>query len=224
MNKRIKCILVIILMAFTLPSKSQSDEIDSQYLPLVNQAGYNLNESKRFVCYGVPDETPFIIHDIQSGRVVFEGKILNNQGWFTEFNPVTAGHEYQIEVEGRGKSVPFWIADHLMEKISLKLAYDFFVDVRGYEDLNAFDLSKIYGGGPSRDVGAYGLETIFEVLQYAANPALYDNWTTELGDDDVADLIGLILWHAEFAYQFHDYNGPVANRHGNLGYEGQPPG
>jgi hypothetical protein len=201
---------------------AQTQEAAPVYPPFVNQAGYNLGESKRFVCYGAPDNTPFKIVNTKTSQPVFEGKILNNQGWFTEFNPVTAGVEYIVEVEGRGQSKPFWIADHLLEKVSSKLAYDFFVDVRGYDDLDKYDMSKVYGGGPSRDGGAYGLETIFEVLQYASNPALYDNWKTELGDNNVPDLIDLILWHAEFAYKYVDYNGPIGYRHGSLGYEGQP--
>ena len=195
---------------------------DEMYKPFVNQAGYNLGESKRFVCYGASDNTPFKVVNTKTNQTVFEGKMINNQGWFTAFDPVSAGDEYTIEVEGRGKSVPFWIADHLMEKISSKLAYDFFADVRGYDDLDKYDMSKVYGGGPSRDGGAYGLEAVFEVLQYAANPALYDNWKTELGDKNCPDLIDLILWHAEFAYKYVDYNGPTGYRHGTLGYEGQP--
>ncbi|HSO87067.1 MAG TPA: hypothetical protein VLQ91_10975, partial [Draconibacterium sp.] len=176
----------------------------------------------RFVCYNAPDNTLFKIVNTTTNQTVFEGKMLNNQGWFTEFNPVTAGNEYVIEIDGHGQSKPFWIADHLMEKISSKLAYDFFADVRGYDDLDKYDMSKVYGGGPSRDGGAYGLETIFEILQYASNPALYDNWKTELGDNNNPDLIDLILWHAEFAYKYVDYNGPTGYRHGSLGYEGQP--
>ncbi|QGY47525.1 hypothetical protein GM418_28800 [Maribellus comscasis] len=193
-----------------------------KYAPYVNQAGYNLGESKRFVCYGAPDNTPFKIINIKTNQVVFEDKMLNNEGWFTELNPSSSGTEYLVEVEGYGKSAPFWIADHLMEKVSAKLAYDFFVDVRGFDNLDEYDMTKVYGGGPSRDGGLYGLETIFEILYYSSNPALFDNWTTEMGDDKIADLIELILWHAEFAYKYHDYNGPVANRHGSLGYEGEP--
>ena len=222
MNKRINWLLIMVLMTITLQSKSQSEKKDPMYRPFVNQAGYNLGESKRFVCYGAPDNTPFKILDNKSRQILFTGKVLNNQGWFTEFNPVSAGSEYIVEVEGRGQSVPFWIADHLMEKISSKLAYDFFADVRGYEDLDKYDMSKVYGGGPSRDGGAYGLEAVFEVLQYASNPALYNNWKTELGDKNVPDLIDLILWHAEFAYKYVDYNGSTGYRHGTLGYEGQP--
>lgn len=211
---------LILLLAFRLVGQSPS--VPVKLPPFVNQTGYNLGESKRFVCYGAPDNTSFKIVNTKTSQTVFEGKTLNQQGWFTEFNPVTAGDEYVVEIAGYGQSKSFWIADHLMEKVSSKLAYDFFVDVRGYDDLDKYDMSKVYGGGPSRDGGAYGLETIFEVLQYAANPALYDNWKSELDDKNVADLIDLILWHAEFAYKYVDYNGPTGYRHGTLGYEGTP--
>lgn len=220
-SKRLFPIIIFVVFLYTF-GNAQTKEATPVYKPFVNQAGYNLGESKRFVCYGAPDGTPFKIVNKKNNQVVFEGRVLNNQGWFTNLNPVSSGDEYVVEVDGRGQSVPFWIADHLMEKVSSKLAYDFFVDVRGYDDLNKYDMSKVYGGGPSRDGGAYGLEAVFEVLQYAANPALYDNWKTELGDKSVADLIDLILWHAEFAYKYLDYNGPTGYRHGSLGYEGQP--
>jgi hypothetical protein len=217
-----KLIISSFLLFFALNLLGQNAAVQEKYPPFVNQAGYNLGESKRFVCYGVPDNTPFKIVNKRNNQTDFEGKTLNQQGWFTEFNPVSSVDEYVVEVEGFGQSKPFWIADHLMEKISSKLAYDFFVDVRGYEDVEEYDMLKVYGGGPSRDGGAYGLETVFEVLQYAANPALFDNWTTELGDKNVPDLIDLILWHAEFAYKYVDYNGQVGYRHGSLGYEGLP--
>jgi len=214
-------ILLILLFGLGIPCLAQTNVPQPIYKPFVNQAGYNLGEAKRFVCYGAPDNTPFKIINTKTSVTVFEGKMLNNQGWFTELNPVSAGDEYVVEVESRGKSVPFWIADHLMEKVSSKLAYDFFADVRGFEDLDKYDMSKVYGGGPSRDGGAYGLETVFEVLQYASNPALYDNWKAEMGKNKMADLIALILWHAEFAYKYVDYNGPTGYRHGTLGYEGE---
>jgi len=211
-----------LLLLFVWNAVGQTTGKDVIYRPFVNQAGYNLGECKRFVCYGAPDNTPFKIVNTKTNQKVFEGNILNNQGWFSELNPVTEGDEYVVEVEGRGKSVPFWIADHLMEKVSSKLACDFFADVRGYDDLDKYDMSKVYGGGPSRDGGAYGLEAVFEVLQYASNPALFDNWKSELGNKKIPDLIALILWHAEFAYKYFDYNGPTGYRHGSLGYEGKP--
>lgn len=154
--------------------------------------------------------------------VVFSGTIKNRAGDFSAFNPKNGQAEYVIAIKGREPSVPFRIADHLIESISSKLAYDFFVDVRGSEDPVNANEAKVYGGGPSRDQGSFGLETTFETLFYASNPALFDRWTTELGDKKTADLIDLILWHGEFAYHHVNYNGPVANRHGTLGYEGQP--
>lgn len=190
--------------------------------PLVNQAGYNLGESKRFVCYNAQNGTPFSIINTRTGESVYQGALLNSEGWFSDFNPVGSTDEYVVEVKDRGRSVPFWVADHLMEKLSSKLAYDFFVDVRGYADLDKYEISKVYSGGPSRDSGPFGLETIFQSLFYASNPALFDNWKSELGNEKVPDLIALTLWHAEFMYKYHNYNGPVLNRHGTLGYEGEP--
>ena len=218
-------ILVLAIFIFSLvvcPLVSQENANNKVlYKPFVNQLGYNLGESKRFVCYGSEDGVPFQIIDNKTSKTLYEGEMLNNEGWFTEFDPISNSHEFIIKVEGHGVSVPFWIADHLLETSSSKLAYDFFVDARGFSDLENYQMSEVYGGGPTRDGGAYGLETVFEILQYASNPALYDNWKTELGDKKLADLIDLILWHAEFAYKYVDYNGPVKKRHGTLGYQGQ---
>lgn len=213
---------VFLFVLFVKATKGQEKSNLPLDKPLVNQVGYNLGESKRFVCYGVNDGTPFKIINIRTDQTVFEGKILNYEGWFSEYNPISAGDEYVVEVNDRGKSVPFWIADHLIEKVSSKLAYDFFVDVRGSKDPVHSNEANVYGGGPSRDGSAYGLETVFESLFYASNPALFDRWKNELGNDKIPDLIALILWHAEFAYHHYNYNGPIGYRHGTLGYEGQP--
>jgi len=206
MKKKAAIYILIFFSLFNANTFAQQKDSIVNYKPYVNQAGYNTGESKRFVCYGSPDGTPFKIINASSQQVVFTGKILNNQGWFTEFNPLHSTDEFVIEVNGHGQSVPFWIADHLLEKTSSKLAYDFFVDVRGNSDLSRYNMARIYGGGPSRDGGAYGLESVFEILQYSANPALYDNWKDELGEKKVADLIDLIIWHAEFAAKYFDTN------------------
>lgn len=220
MKKYMKAAVGAAALSMLLAFEANAQQFD-KYYPLVNQAGYNLNEPKRFVCYGAPDDTPFYLINQRTGKVEYEGKMIFSQGWFSDFNPVTQD-EYVIEVKGKGRSVPFWIADHLIEKVSSKLAYDFFVDVRGSEDPVHSNEAKVYGGGPSRDQGAFGLEALFEVLFYSSNPALFDNWTQELGDKKCADLIDLILWHAEFAYHHVEFNGPILTRHGTLGYEGEP--
>lgn len=220
MKKYMKIAVGAAALCMLLAFEANAQQFD-KYYPLVNQTGYNLNEPKRFVCYGAPDDTPFYLINQRTGKIEYEGKMIFSQGWFSDFNPVTQD-EYVIEVKGKGRSVPFWIADHLIEKVSSKLAYDFFVDVRGSEDPVHSNEAKVYGGGPSRDQGAFGLEALFEVLFYSSNPALFDNWTQELGDKKCADLIDLILWHAEFAYHHVEFNGPILTRHGTLGYEGEP--
>ncbi|TAD87756.1 MAG: hypothetical protein EAY75_05885 [Bacteroidetes bacterium] len=214
---RIKIIFLLAAICITVAAFAQI-----KYPPYVNQAGYNLNESKRFVCYGAADGKPFQVIEAYTGKQVYQGTMLNQQGWFSDFNPVNATHEFVVQVQGHGSSKPFWVANHLFEKTSAKLAYDFFIDVRGNTSLDAYDMAKVYGGGPSRDAGAYGLEAVFEVLQYAANPALYHRWTSEMDNGTIPDLIELILWHAAFAYKYHAYEGPVGYRHGSLGYEGHP--
>lgn len=220
MKRNLKLLVSAVALGWSFSLGMNAQKFDKFY-PLVNQTGYNLDESKRFVCYGAPDDTPFYVINQRTGEIEYEGKMIFNQGWFSDFNPQTQD-EYVIEVKGKGRSVPFWIADHLIEKVSSKLAYDFFVDVRGSEDPVHSNEANVYGGGPSRDQGAFGLEALYEVLFYSSNPALFDNWTEELGDKKTADLIELILWHAEFACHHVEFNGPILTRHGTLGYEGEP--
>lgn len=189
-------------------------------IPIVNQAGYNLGEAKRFVCYGAPDGTGFEIlsSDEPRAKALYKGQIQDFTGDFTGFNPEHATGEFIIRVPGYGESHPFWIADHLMEKLSTQLAYQFFIDVRGSEDPVYSNEAKVAGGGPSRDGGAYTLEAVYETLLYASNPALFDRWHEDLKDAEVPDLIKLILWHAEFAYHHRDYNGPTGHRPYNIGH------
>lgn len=193
--------------------------------PIVNQAGYNLGEAKRFVCFGAADETSFqILRQKDTGNkkpeVLYKGTIYSNAGDFSNFDPKNAVEEFVIRVAGHGDSHPFWIADHLMEKLSSRLGYQFFMDVRGSEDPVYSNESKVAGGGPSRDGGAYTLEAVYEVLLYASNPALYDRWHEDFGDEAIPDLIKLILWHAEFAFHHRDYNGPTSHRPYDIGHPG----
>ncbi|WP_229367747.1 hypothetical protein [Fibrisoma limi] len=229
--------------------------------PFVNQAGYNLGEAKRFTVPGAADGTAFTVKEAGSGKVVYKGIIKDYVGYFTDFNPAGSTKEYIVSVPGHGESVPFWVADHLMEKVSTRLAYQFFIDVRGGYTTSLLP-SNVTGGGPSRDGGGHGLETVFEGLLYASNPALFDRWTKELRqygnkvypvvppddtepDSDhgeygerpyaeyrkMPDLIKLLLWHAEFAYNNVGYNGKAGGAYENLrdfdgtrvfGYQGQP--
>ena len=203
--------------------------------PIVNQAGYNVGEAKRFVCYGAKDGTSFGVYLAKdaandNAAPLFKAAIQGYAGDFTAFNPEASKDEYVIKVEDAGVSHPFWIADHLMEKLSSRLAYQFFIDVRGSEDPKASP-ARITGGGPARDGGGQTLEALYQSLFYASNPALFDRWTVELRDIHTPDLIDLILWNAEFCYHNVDYNGGNGSQHKTwfdyetirvFGYQGEP--
>jgi hypothetical protein len=212
-------LLLLLLFNFTIIDAQNNSR------PIVNQAGYNLNEAKRFVCYGAENGKRFEIvlakdSVNKKAKSIFSGQIYDFAGGFTTFNPVSTG-EYVVKVSGHGYSHPFWIADHLMEGLSSQLAYQFFIDVRGSTNPVYSNEANVAGGGPSRDGGAYTLETLYEILLYASNPALFDRFHNDFGDPDVPDLIKLILWHAEFAYHHRDYNGPTGGRPYFLGSPGK---
>jgi len=251
-----KTMVLLMIGAFcTLPVSAQISQ-----KVFCNQAGYNLNEAKFFTCPNCPDGKVFNILD-NKGKIVFTGKIAKQQGNFTAFNPSASQVEYVIDVKAIGRSVPFWVADHLMEKLSSRLAYQFFIDVRGAYSSNALP-SNITGGGPSRDGGGQTLEATFEGLLYASNPALFDRWNRELrlirenimfavvppNDNEpesdhndffqknnaewrqMPDLVKLLLWHADYAYNNYNYKGIAGGAYENwtsynkvrmYGYEGQ---
>ena len=215
---KIGLVYIIVWLSET-PFFAQSKALT---MPLVNQAGYNTHEAKQFVLWKAKDNTPFEIINQTTKKAAFSGIIKNFVGDFSAFNPPFSTDEYCVKVADYPPSVFFRISPFHFENIASKLAYDFFVDARGSTDPLNSNEAKVYGGGPTRDCGAYGLETTFETLFYASNPALFDNWKTEMGEGKMPDLIALILWHAEFAYHHVAYNGAIATRHGHLGYEGTP--
>jgi hypothetical protein len=213
------------MLLFSLLIFEQIVFAQSTSRPIVNQAGYNLDEAKRFVCYGADDGKIFQIVYAkdsvnQKAKAYFSGVIKENSGDFSSFNPIST-KAFVIKVRGHGHSYPFLIADHLLEGLSSQLAYQFFIDVRGSENPIYSNESNVAGGGPSRDGGAYTLETPFEVMLYASNPALFDRWHDDFNDSKSADLIKLILWHAEFAYHHRDYNGETGGRPYFIGHPGE---
>lgn len=241
-----KLIICVLTVLAPFANGQATQRVTAKGHPFVNQAGYNLGESKRFICPGAPDGTAFRI--VSAGKTVFTGKISGQAGDFTALNPANSKAEYVVEVDGFGKSVPFWIAEHLMERLSSRLAYQFFIDVRGGFSAH-LSPANVTGGGPSRDGGGQGLEATFDGLLYASNPALFDRWTNELRYQSplrfypiipppdaekpeiidhaekrigpaqfYPDLIKLLLWHAEWAFHNHAYNGRLG------GFEDQADG
>lgn len=179
MTKQLIGIVFLFSLLASRAHGQQKPAITIKGKPFVNQAGYNLGEAKRVTVPGATDGTPFTIRESGGTKTVYRGAVRNQVGDFTDFNPTGSTKEYIASVAGHGESVPFWVADHLMEKLASRLAYQFFIDVRG--GMSSYLLpSAVTGGGPSRDGGGQTLEATFEGLYYASNPALFDRWTKEL--------------------------------------------
>jgi hypothetical protein len=207
--------------------------------PFVNQAGYNTGEAKRFVLPNASDGVPFAVIRLSDGAAVFRGTVKGQGGDFSAFDEPSAPSEYVIEVQGWPRSHPFTIASQHFEKVSSRLAYQFFIDVRGGFS-SKVSPANVTGGGPARDGGGSTLEPMFLGLLYASNPALFDRWTKELRyfddrmyaivppDDEAKDapigyyeeksrdklaapdLLKLIVWNTEWAWHNRNYEGPTA--------------
>jgi hypothetical protein len=116
---------------------------------------------------------------LRKQEILFHGQIEGNAGNFSTFDPAPGPDKYIIEVDGFEPSTPFKISEHLMERISSRLAYQFFIDCRGGFNSH-LSPANVTGGGSSRDGGGSCLEATFEGLLYASNPALFDRWFEEL--------------------------------------------
>jgi hypothetical protein len=82
---------LILLLAFRLVGQSPSASV--KLPPFVNQAGYNLGESKRFVCYGAPDNTSFKVVSHTKGE------------WLVKVKTTEAGGPYIVKVSSSKESV-----------------------------------------------------------------------------------------------------------------------
>ncbi len=194
--------------------------------PFVNLLGYDLAGPKRFTVPGAPDGTPFRIWNAEgtSDSPLFIGSVHGEAGEFTSFQPKTDRARYVIEVDDHGRSRPFRIARNLLQRFTSRLAYQHFIDVRGHTDPK-YSPGHITGGGPSRDGGGQTIEAAFEILLYASNPGLFDQWSDELPRRDMPDLIELALWHAEFSHNHYAYQGSAGGYElmiRRFGYEGDP--
>lgn len=80
-NYRISLLFILLFLGQNVLSQNI-------YRPIVNQAGYNLNEVKRFVCYGAKNGKKFQIISAKDSlntkaKVHFSGVIKNYAGDFT---------------------------------------------------------------------------------------------------------------------------------------------
>jgi len=177
----------------------------------VNQVGYDKAGSKRFTAPLAEDGTPFFIIRDASEEQIFEGLVRGNIGDFSDFRPEQRG-PYRVVVEGEsiGRSVPFWIAEGLIEQVAYQPAINFMVDVRCWfgdsrnyqptdEDANCPNLGVAW-----RDSHQFSFEIPSLLNLYFANPAafstdrmpvqgLYLGLREEL-PENTPEIVRLIYW------------------------------
>ena len=98
----------------------------------LNQIGYLTARPKRFTAPLSADDAKFTIH--HKDKIVYEGKIENGIGEFTDFQPADSDSPYTITLRGgdleENTSHPFLIRKNLAQEHYWQTATDFLNDVR----------------------------------------------------------------------------------------------
>ena len=182
---------------------------------LVNQIGYDYGTSKRATIPNVEDGTEFKVINSSTGAVAYTGTVLANIADFTELDTV-ADTDFYIECQGK-QSYVFTIGEDVIQRRSVETALAFMNEVRS--DTFCVGSNSIAW----RDSHQFSFELNGLVLQYMANPALYDSMPysimetatceyEELRVQDEPDIIWLIQFAALRYYDWGCVDGK--NLHG----------
>ena len=180
---------------------------------LINQSGYNLGKPKRFTTPEIDNNTPFNIKNLKTNKVEFQGKINNNIGDFTEFNPKSSD-EYVIAIDTI-QSYPFRIAPFWLERITYQNMVDFMNGARHYTGTTD-QIRRLSWAWRDGDFFNWALQNL--VAQYLSNPEAYsrlekkisyvsnDSFSEEYKGkwgvlkpykEDAPDIVKLIHWDAD---------------------------
>lgn len=164
----------------------------------VNQIGYEPEKSKRATVANVENGTPFTVKAADGGKVLFTGTVKDGVADFTAYQPETTVECY-LECAGT-VSYNFKIAKYLMQQASVENALDFMEQSRA----DAYEMGQ--KGVGWRDSHQFSFEMSSLVLQYMANPALYDRMPYDVYRADECEYEELrvqdepnIVWLMEFA-------------------------
>jgi hypothetical protein len=171
----------------------------------INQSGYNLGKPKRFTAPLCNDGTEFRIVESGKNDILFSGKITNNIGDFSSFNP-DSKKDFVIQAD-TFKSFPFRIGMWWVERVTYQNAINFMIDSRHYVGNYTKKCSGTYSW---RDDSHFGWELHTLVPQYLSNPEAYlrmpkqvkyqaPSDTTLWGaltpfTEDAPDIVKLIHW------------------------------
>ncbi|MFC4871783.1 discoidin domain-containing protein [Negadavirga shengliensis] len=136
---------------------------------LVNQSGYNLHRTKRFTAPEIPDHTGFEIRQKNRQEVLYRGKVVEEKGDFTDFNP-RSDKEYVIRV-GDEESFPFRIGPYWLERVTYRLMLDFMIGARHYVG-NVEEIRPLSFEWRDGDFFNWALQSF--VALYLANPGAFE--------------------------------------------------
>jgi hypothetical protein len=182
-NKLIMTIKTVVALSITFLSHGTflygyvlTDTVDiNKPIISVNQSGYNTGWPKRFTAPLTAEGTAFEIIEKSSGTIAFRGKVKNNIGDFSAFDPIQTNRQYQVRIVtqkgGQLMSFPFGINKFWLETNLIQPALDFMIDDRSITGTHP----SAYGGAPWRDGAFYSLEVPSLVLQYLADPNWYQS-------------------------------------------------
>jgi hypothetical protein len=155
---------------FGLYGQVYVDTVDLAAKPvLVNQSGYNLHRPKRFSAPEIKDHTPFVISEVGSEKVLYEGVILGGKGDFSGFDP-RSPVEYTVKAAGE-ESFPFRIGPNWLERVSYRSMLDFMVGARHYVG-NVPDIRPISFEWRDGDFFNWAMQSL--VAMYLSNPEAYE--------------------------------------------------
>lgn len=183
------------------PTGGGSEEI----AVLVNQLGYDTGKSKRATVPNAVDGTPFQVVDERTGAVAFSGVVMEGIADFSGLDTET-DTDYYIVCAG-ARSYSFTIGRDLIQRRSAANALAFMNETRS----DTFEWGR--AGIAWRDSHQFSFELNGLVLQYMANPSLYDNLPYGIVHADTCEYEALrtqdepdILWLIQFAaLRYYDW-------------------
>ena len=187
-----------------IPTTQPTDE---QYSPigggstaiavLVNQIGYDTGTSMRATVPNAVDGTKFQVVKVSTGEVVYEGTVIGNVADFTAWDESSG--DYYITCAG-AQSYNFSIGTNLIYRRSVENALKFMAETRA----DTFEWGR--AGVGWRDSHQFSFELNGLVLQYMANPSLYDNMDYQIYKVDTCEYEELrvqdepaLIWLIQFA-------------------------
>jgi hypothetical protein len=158
-------------LVFHLEAAPQKPIDRSAHIVAVNQVGYMTGMSKRFTAPISADGSSFAVRHSDGEQVLYQGKIKNQIGDFSAFQPPLSQKSYIVEIRGGdlapGVSDPFLIRPDLLQDQYWQPAIDFLIDTRSVVGTHP----SAFGGCPWRDGNYYDAIIPSLVLFYLADPS-----------------------------------------------------